>query len=379
MFDDNGFESGDENDSFWTFLQRTFSVNDAVYFRNYPVRVFNTIRELDYMLFHRRGALIICLKETFDPEDVSYEEKGAYSGRIRIWDGFLEDYVYYGPADLALSFAYSLRHQFKKLNISIEDTAILIWLPTRRRGRNRPDYGMDRVIFLSGEDLTVADWEMALEGYISPQYESAFNLWDWERIRQALKPPSPIQSLTPSMNREEQQKLSIALAEEYRTKFQKDTLAFISYRRDDAGWAAGRVYSHLEPIFESKLFFDWASIKPGVDWRDAIDQALDDCIIQLVVMGPQWATLTKPPNTSPRILEKDDMVAHEVRMALRKRVTTIPLLIDDAPMPHISALPHGVKQLPRRNAVLLNQDNFFPKMNTIVDRMIELLNMAVNP
>ena len=125
------------------------------------------------------------------------------------------------------------------------------------------------------------------------------------------------------------------------------------------------------------MFFDFDSIKAGADWRDAIDQALDECVVVLVVIGDIWPTLARLGSPIPRIQEPGDMVRHEIQRAFRKRKIVIPILIDNAPMPNTSQLPHGLKKLPRKNGMLLDTDNFFAKMDVLVDRIIELLGMSL--
>ena len=46
---------------------------------------------------------------------------------------------------------------------------------------------------------------------------------------------------------------------------------FISYRRSDSRWAAGRLYDRLaEVLGRSNVFFDVSNIEPGEDYQEKI-------------------------------------------------------------------------------------------------------------
>jgi TIR domain len=64
---------------------------------------------------------------------------------------------------------------------------------------------------------------------------------------------------------------------------------FISYRRDDARGASGRLYDWLRIGFgRERVFRDVQSIGVG-KWRDKIDAALARSAVCVVVIGPRWA------------------------------------------------------------------------------------------
>ena len=68
---------------------------------------------------------------------------------------------------------------------------------------------------------------------------------------------------------------------------------FISYRRDDSRHAAGRLADELAAEFgAASIFRDVESIAPGVDFEEALDQALSACAVMLVVIGPRWLSIT---------------------------------------------------------------------------------------
>jgi hypothetical protein len=62
---------------------------------------------------------------------------------------------------------------------------------------------------------------------------------------------------------------------------------FISYRRDDASAAAGRLYDRLEAGFGAdNVFMDVDAISPGVDFAEIIEAAVSSCDALLAVTGP---------------------------------------------------------------------------------------------
>ena len=66
---------------------------------------------------------------------------------------------------------------------------------------------------------------------------------------------------------------------------------FISYRRQDSGHLAGRLYDRLAARFgEDRVFIDVVTIEPGVDFAEEIFRAVAGCRVLLVIIGPAWLT-----------------------------------------------------------------------------------------
>ena len=67
------------------------------------------------------------------------------------------------------------------------------------------------------------------------------------------------------------------------------TRIFISYRRSDTKWAAGRIYDEIAKVLgRDDIFFDVSSIDPGEDFAARIGQIVGECDILLVIIGPSW-------------------------------------------------------------------------------------------
>jgi hypothetical protein len=105
---------------------------------------------------------------------------------------------------------------------------------------------------------------------------------------------------------------------------------FLSYRREDGAPYARLLKSELrERLPDTQVFMDLDSIQPGQDFTEVIARALDSCAVLVILLGPQWATLTD--EEGPRRLDDpDDYVRSEVRTALERDVPVIPVLIDHA-------------------------------------------------
>ena len=122
---------------------------------------------------------------------------------------------------------------------------------------------------------------------------------------------------------------------------------FISYRRDDACGASGRVWDWLRIGFGGeRVFRDVGSIGAG-KWRQKIDEALGASKACVAVIGRRWADGTN----LPRLLDPSDMVRHELETALasgeREDLTVIPLLVEDAQLSGIpkDKLPESLRPL----------------------------------
>lgn len=129
---------------------------------------------------------------------------------------------------------------------------------------------------------------------------------------------------------------------------------FISYRREDAAGHAGRLCDRLNQQFGGqRVFMDVEDIQPGQHFADAIGRTLDGCAALLVVMGPRWLDLLRQRASHP-----EDFVRLEVAAALARGIAVIPVLVGGAVMPSGDALPPELRELSRRQAVVLRDDRF---------------------
>ena len=128
---------------------------------------------------------------------------------------------------------------------------------------------------------------------------------------------------------------------------------FISYRRSDAEGEAGRLADDLVRRFgEGTVFMDVDTIKPGRDFRKAINESIRSCSVLLAIIGPDWFGVVDS-NGEQRLADKNDYVRLEIASALERDVTVIPVMVRGARMPDAELLPPEMKELAYRNTVEL--------------------------
>ncbi len=126
---------------------------------------------------------------------------------------------------------------------------------------------------------------------------------------------------------------------------------FINYRRDDAADLARRLYDTLVARFgENHVLMDIDAIEPGVDFEEAVNEAVGSWDVCIAVIGRQWLT-TADAKGRRRLDNPDDFVRLELQAALERNVRVIPVLVQGVGMPGSDELPDQLKKLARRNAV----------------------------
>lgn len=152
---------------------------------------------------------------------------------------------------------------------------------------------------------------------------------------------------------------------------------FISYRRDDARGASGRLYDWLRIAFGSEhVFRDVASIGIG-KWRDKIDVALSKSAVCIAVIGPRWANA----DNLPRLHDANDMVRHELMRALGDAaVTMVPALVENAPIPAVTSLPAELRPLiDTWNARPLREDGWEDDMRRLIGEIADATRLTAGP
>jgi hypothetical protein len=139
---------------------------------------------------------------------------------------------------------------------------------------------------------------------------------------------------------------------------------FISYRRVDAGWAAGRLQAELADAFgDKRVFSDVTHIRAGERWRMSVEGVLKGAKVGIVVTGNQW--LTPDPSTGqPRLFGESDVVRAEVRALLGAGKTVIVVLADRAPLTPAD-LPPDLAALADIQGIQISHENWqstFPRV-----------------
>lgn len=150
---------------------------------------------------------------------------------------------------------------------------------------------------------------------------------------------------------------------------------FISYRREEAGGDAGRLADDLQERFgPGKIFRDIDNIEPGLDFVEAINQAVGSCAVLLAVIGPHWLTVTDERGRR-RLDDPNDFVVLEIEAALSRNVRVIPVLVRDAKMPSAEQLPRSLAKLAQRQAHTLADRSW----KTDIAALVTTLEKIVTP
>lgn len=151
---------------------------------------------------------------------------------------------------------------------------------------------------------------------------------------------------------------------------------FISYRRENAGWAATSLHGALARNFdEEKLFLDVDSIPPGEDFAQFLTDKVKSADCLLAVIGPGWADVENVEGEQ-RLANPGDYVRVEIEAALDHDIRVIPVLVDGAKMPKADELPETLRPLSRRQAVLIDRTRFNNDARKLADDLARLLGVA---
>src|SRR5271166_4953283 len=144
---------------------------------------------------------------------------------------------------------------------------------------------------------------------------------------------------------------------------------FISYRREDSGGFAGRIYDRLaERLGHESVFFGVDNIPPGLDFVDVLSERVGRCDALVAIIGRHWLTSADTDNRR-RLDDPSDFVRIEIEAALGRGVGVIPVLVDGAGMSRAEDLPESLKKLARRQGVEISHTRF----DSDVERLTKVL------
>ena len=151
---------------------------------------------------------------------------------------------------------------------------------------------------------------------------------------------------------------------------------FISYRREDSPGHAGRMYDRLRDRFGPEQVFWDIEVEPGMDFVEAIENAVGSCEVMVAVIGRSWLNAVDSQGR-PRLHNPDDFVRLEIETALKRNVLVIPVLVFGAVMPQPSELPEGLlRKLARRNALEISDKRFDEDVERLMHRIEKVLSGA---
>jgi hypothetical protein len=102
---------------------------------------------------------------------------------------------------------------------------------------------------------------------------------------------------------------------------------FISYRRKDTAGHAGRLYDSLAArLGEERVFMDIDKFEPGVDFVEAVENAVQSCGVVIAPIGRHWmGESPKRRHRGSRLDNPNDFVRLEIEGALRAKTRIIPV------------------------------------------------------
>lgn len=132
---------------------------------------------------------------------------------------------------------------------------------------------------------------------------------------------------------------------------------FVCYRREDTAPWAGRLHDALAGRFgSSNIFQDVVAVRPGESFLEAMDTAVTEADLVLVMIGPRW--LSSTTGGEPRLGRADDYVRRELEAAIGRQKRLVPVLVGGAAMPGPHQLPESLRQVATRQAVVLHDESW---------------------
>ena len=129
---------------------------------------------------------------------------------------------------------------------------------------------------------------------------------------------------------------------------------FVSYRRDDTGWAANALAAALRVrLGAGRVFLDNSSIALGEAFPGVIEDALRDSAVLVVLIGPRW-------DASPlreRLNDEQDWVRREILLAQEFGLRVVPVLVDRDALPLADGLPQPLRFLCERQCARARQSD----------------------
>lgn len=115
---------------------------------------------------------------------------------------------------------------------------------------------------------------------------------------------------------------------------------------------------------------DIDSLKAGDLFANKIDEALQNCVVMLVMMGPYWASLTDEQGAR-RIDNPGDYPRMEVAAAMKRGIRVIPILVGNAPLPKREELPSEIAGLVDRQVLRLSREDFDADMKRLMSSVAQ--------
>jgi len=142
---------------------------------------------------------------------------------------------------------------------------------------------------------------------------------------------------------------------------------FISYRRDDTQYQVDILHEEMLKygIPKENIFKDIESISLGVNFDEAIDQALESADIALIIIGEHWFD----EKNKKRLQDPNDFVRREVAKSLQKQNKVVVPVLYSTQMPPTDELPDDLKDLWRKNAIEITRKHMHEDIKAMLERL----------
>jgi hypothetical protein len=150
---------------------------------------------------------------------------------------------------------------------------------------------------------------------------------------------------------------------------------FINYRREDSEGDARAIYNWLSnQTDKGNIFLDFEAIDAGDNWRNRINETLNNVQVVLVIIGPRWLEILK----QREVADGPDLVRHEVALSLTKsRVRVIPVTVKGSKMPDKEKLPKDIQSLADQNAIEIRGSTWTDDANRLLTKLRQAKSLPV--
>ncbi len=120
---------------------------------------------------------------------------------------------------------------------------------------------------------------------------------------------------------------------------------------------------------------DVDTIPLGVNFAKVLREEVAKCDVLLAVIGDDWLN-ARDENGSRRLDNPNDFVRIEIATALQRDIPVIPILVDNAQIPHSDELPGDLAELSRRNGLEVHHASFGRDVSKLIHDLKSLLGDA---
>lgn len=157
--------------------------------------------------------------------------------------------------------------------------------------------------------------------------------------------------------------------ENIRVKSSRKKSVFISYRRDDTATYAERIYRDLTQHYgATAVFYDLASLGPGVDFARKGDDAIRHCDALLLLIGRSFfkGSSTSTTRLASHFHDHPQYLFGELRSAFDRNIPVVPILVNEATLPDVDDWPTDLHGLARINVIRLSDASWQPDIDGLV-------------